>query len=474
MPKLYIVGLGTGDFEDLTFKAHSLINSDLKKFARTIRHPIFKNNIKNLFSFDYLYEKHDEIEEVYNELKQIILDELKQNNELIYLVPGSPYNSDLIVEDLIKNSSSIIDIEIIDGMSFLDKALKLLNNSKMNIKLIDANDVSKLNFDIHSTNIIGQIESRSLASKLKIEMQEVYPDDYKIKIIDVLDNKIEDISLFNIDRQKKYDYSTYISVESIENSMLPLYNINDLINLMIILRSSDGCPWDRKQTHSTLRECVIEEAYEVVEAIENNDIDNLVEELGDLLLQVVFHAQIASEEGYFDFADIVKGIYTKLYIRHPHVFGDKDAENENDAKLTWEEVKKLEKNFTTYTQKLNDIPKSMSPLSRGYKIQKVAAEVGFDWPDISGAILKVKEETTELMEAYNLMDKSKVEEELGDLIFALINFSRYMNINPDIALNRTNLKFIKRFKFIEENAEKNLKDMTLEEMDYLWELSKRH
>jgi tetrapyrrole methylase family protein/MazG family protein len=256
--------------------------------------------------------------------------------------------------------------------------------------------------------------------------------------------------------------------------MLDMYNINDLKNLMVLLRGPDGCPWDRKQTHMSLRECVVEEAYEVVDAIEKDDVDNLVEELGDLLLQVVFHSQIAAEEGYFNLEDVIAGICKKLYSRHPHVFLEEHANNEAEAKLNWDEIKQKEKKVSSYTEKIASIPKSMSTLSRGYKIQSKAAEVGFDWPDVSGAVLKVKEEIEELMEAYQTMDADRIEDELGDLIFAIINFARFMKINPDIALNKTNKKFINRFEFIEKNSQKNLKDMTLEEMDYLWELSKRH
>lgn len=474
MHKLHIVGLGTGNLEDLSFKAYNLINSEKPKYARTVRHPVLMDNsINNMKAFDEIFEQEDNLEQVYEIIKGRIDNALDQYGEIIYIVPGSPYIGDKIT-DIYLSGGHDIAIEITDGCSFIDKAIKMANSQNAKFNIIDGSVTDKYELDIHSNNIICGVENQAIASKIKIELSEIYPDETNVIFMDILRNRREQISLFELDRQENYDYSTYIFVESIDITMLDMYNINDLKNLMVLLRGPDGCPWDRKQTHMSLRECVVEEAYEVVDAIEKDDVDNLVEELGDLLLQVVFHSQIASEEGYFNLEDVIAGICKKLYSRHPHVFLDELASNETEAKLNWDEIKQKEKEVSSYTEKIASIPKSMSTLSRGYKIQSKAAEVGFDWPDVSGAVLKVKEEIEELMEAYQSMDAEKVEDELGDLIFAIINFARFMKINPDIALNKTNKKFIRRFEFIEKNSQKNLKDMTLEEMDYLWELSKRH
>lgn len=471
MGKISIMGLGTGTMDDMSVKSYNMLKGDLPKFSRTSRHPVFNGDgFNNLVHLDSIFEEKENLEDVYCEIEKILIAKMEEKGHILYIVPGSPYNSDVIIDRLMDNDE--IETEIMDNMSFLDKALKMAS-ADGNIKVMKGSDESH-DFDIHSGNIVCNIESLSIATKLKLEMTEVYPPDCKIEIFDVLANKNEEISLFELDRQKNYDYSTYIFIESIEKSMLGLYNINDLKKTMSFLRGPDGCPWDRKQTHMSIRECVIEEAYEVVEAIENDDIENMVEELGDLLLQVVFHSQIADEEGYFNFEDVTKNICEKLIRRHPHVFKVKTAVDEEQVLQTWEEIKNLEKQVESYTGKLHKIPKAMSPLSRGYKIQKVAAEIGFDWPDIKGAVAKVNEELQELMEAYESMEKDRIEEELGDLFFSLINFSRFLKINPDIALSRTNTKFIKRFGFIEKNAEKDLKQMTLEEMDTLWETSKRH
>lgn len=241
---------------------------------------------------------------------------------------------------------------------------------------------------------------------------------------------------------------------------------------MKILRGPDGCPWDKKQTHESIRQHVIEEAYEVVDAIDNDDIDNLVEELGDLLFQVVFHAELGSEDGYFNFSEVVTNLCKKMYSRHPHVFGEFKAKNAEEALESWESSKLKEKNLSTYTDNLKNVPKALSPLSRSFKIQKRAAEVGFDWPDAEGAVLKIKEELLEFIEEYKNNDSTKMEEEFGDLLFALVNLARFVKINPDVALNKTINKFINRFEYIETHSNKDLKQMTLEEMDELWEESK--
>jgi len=192
-----------------------------------------------------------------------------------------------------------------------------------------------------------------------------------------------------------------------------------------------------------------------------------------LLLQVVFHGQIAKEEGYFNIYDIYNAICKKLINRHPHVFGETKAGNEGEALKSWENIKSKEKLIESHSERLRDVPKALSPLSKSYKIQKLAADVGFDWPDVSGAVSKIHEELDELLAEYEKLDKNKIENELGDLLFAIVNFARFLKINPDIALNKTVNKFIERFNYIEINSSKPLESMSLKEMDELWEESKR-
>jgi len=475
MKTLYIVGLGTGNINELSREACLLLEGGFIKHARTLMHPIFReHHFTRLNSFDNLFEKSESIEQVYDDIYKVLSQDLLIEEKVVYLVPGSPYDGDDVSDRFMQLIQENLEIKVIDAQGFLEKAIKLSRSDRQSLKILAAEACDYYNLDFNTDTIICNIENTSLASNVKIELSAIYPDSHPLKMIDVLTQKVIEIPLFELDRQKNFYYSTYIFVESIENSMTGLYNINDLKKVMSFLRGPDGCPWDRKQTHKSLRECVIEEAHEVVDAIENDDVENLIEELGDLLLQVVFHARIAFEEGDFTFEDITSRICQKLYARHPHVFGDKKASGESEALMNWDEIKKHEKNITATSEKMTGITKSLPPLTRAYKIQKAAASVGFDWPDISGAIYKIKEEIEELMEAYASLDQDHTEEELGDLLFAIVNFARFLKINPDIALGRTNEKFIHRFKYIEAKAHKSLQDMTLEEMDELWEISKRH
>lgn len=476
MNTIQIIGMGAGKIEDLTIKAYSALSENIPTYVRTERHPIIKDlkekKIK-IQTFDEFFEKYDSFEEVYDKIILKIVELTETHGKINYCTAGSPYYGDAVTKKLTSEYKDKFNIIIIDGMSFLDKCIKLSGYSDYkSINILDCLEADEFSFDINSLNIITQVYDNEIASQLKIMLMEIYPDETLIQKIDVLEEKVKKVPLFLLDQEKNYGFSTYFCINPIEISKNTVYNVNNLCRTVKLLRGPDGCPWDRKQTHESVRQCVIEEAYEVVDAIDNQDIDNLVEELGDLLFQVVFHAEIGSEDGYFNFKDIVTNVCNKMYSRHPHVFGQIKANNVDEALNSWELAKQKEKKLNTYTENLRNVPKSLSPLSRSYKIQKRAADVGFDWPDERGAITKIKEELFEFIEEYNNLDFDKMEGEFGDLLFAMVNFARFMKINPDVALNRTINKFINRFEFIETNAPKDLKEMTLEEMDELWEKSK--
>jgi len=238
------------------------------------------------------------------------------------------------------------------------------------------------------------------------------------------------------------------------------------------LRGRDGCPWDKEQTHETLRQYLLEEAYEVIEAIDCRQYDNLEEELGDLLLQVVFHAQIAEEDGRFTIEDVVHGITTKLIRRHPHVFGDVDIKTADQQTIHWEQVKKKEGKKSV----IDGVPKQLSALLRAHRIQGKAATVGFDWEKTDQVWDKVEEELCELKEACQSGDFSEIESEFGDLLFALVNLSRFINVNPEDSLRGTIEKFMRRFYQVEQEItrqNKRMEDSTLEEMDAIWEQVKK-
>jgi len=244
--------------------------------------------------------------------------------------------------------------------------------------------------------------------------------------------------------------------------------IDELIEIMDRLLGPGGCPWDREQTHESLVRYLIEESYEVVEAIKEADMNKLKEELGDLLLQVVFHCALAEREGHFAFADVAGAVSRKMVERHPHVFAGMDLKTSEDVINNWEGFKKKEGK----KRLLEGIPVMLPALMRAIKIQEKAARVGFDWPQVEGAVEKFKEEIDELIQA---SDEEELKEEMGDVFFALVNVARMKNIDPEEALQACNDKFVRRFNYIEEQLKrrgKDFKDATLKELDLIWEEAK--
>lgn len=255
------------------------------------------------------------------------------------------------------------------------------------------------------------------------------------------------------------------------------YEFSELVDIMKFLRSGNGCPWDREQNHQSLKKYLIEETYEVLEAIDLNDKKKMSEELGDLLLQIVFHAQIGSDEGTFDINDVITGISRKMVLRHTHVFGEDKADTADQVVDNWEAIKKKEKGIENQTDVLKDVPSNLPSLMRSYKVQQKAAQVGFDWDNIEDVLKKVKEEISELEDVYQSKNVERITDEIGDVLFSVVNLSRFLKVQPELALTGTINKFIKRFEYIEQESDKSgkrLEDMTLEEMDKLWNMAKIH
>jgi len=253
------------------------------------------------------------------------------------------------------------------------------------------------------------------------------------------------------------------------------YTFQDLTELMGKLRSDEGCPWDREQTHESLKRYMVEETYEALEAIEDGDDAGIKEELGDVLLQVVFHSQIAKEEDRFDSSDVIDGICRKIIERHTHVFGEDIAEDSEAVLKNWDKIKNKSKGLNTHTEKIRKIPKTYPALLRSLKIQEKAAKAGFDWDKVDGAIDKTMEEIEEFMNAYKEHDQKGMHSEMGDLFFSLVNVCRFLKIEPEITLNETSDKFIKRFAFIEDKCRKAdlvMENMTLMELDAYWDKAK--
>jgi tetrapyrrole methylase family protein/MazG family protein len=253
------------------------------------------------------------------------------------------------------------------------------------------------------------------------------------------------------------------------------YPLDPLVKIMARLRGGDGCPWDREQDHRSLRPYLLEESYEVLEALDEGDMYKICEELGDLLLQVVFHAQIAAEERSFDLNDVVAGISEKLIRRHPHVFGSLTASNSRDVVVLWDRIKAKEREGAPVKSLLAGVPKSLPALTRAARLQKKAAGAGFDWPDYHGAMDKVREELAELEAAAAGKEPLRIEEETGDLLFSAVNLARLLGVEPEVALSGTSAKFIRRFEYVEKMARlagRDLGQCTLAQLDKWWEEAK--
>ncbi len=253
------------------------------------------------------------------------------------------------------------------------------------------------------------------------------------------------------------------------------YTFEDLLSIIEALRGENGCPWDKVQTHDSVKMNLVEEAYEALDALENGTKDQFADELGDMLLQVVFHAQIAKDDGTFSIDDVLYHICDKMISRHTHIFGTDTADTPDEVLATWEKNKQKEKGQKSYTESMQSVCRYLPALIRAEKVQTKAAKVGFDWADVSGALAKLSEETEELSAAVAEKNAEHISEELGDVLFSAVNVARFFDCSAEEALSKTIQKFIERFSYVEtsaKNAGKNLQDMSLAEMDALWDEAK--
>lgn len=480
--KINIIGLGPGSIGSLTLDAVEKIKDNNPKFLRTEKHPTVNYFIENNIdykSFDYIYDTEENFDKVYGKIVDILLEKAKEFGEINYFVPGNPMVAERTVTELLKIENENLEIDLGSGLSFIEPMLEAVEHDPINgLKILDAIDFSLEIIDINSDCIITQVYNKRIASDLKLILSEVYGDEYIVYLINnggiLNQEEILKIPLYEIDRNKNIGNLTSLFIPKVKEEYA-IYSFSDIIHTMKRLRRIDGCPWDRKQDHNSLRKYLLEETYELIDAIENEDIDNIIEELGDVLLQVIFHSEVAYENGDFNIYDITTRLNKKLIYRHPHVFSDKKISNAVEVKENWEELKAKEQNINKVTDSLKKIP-SQSLLLKSYKIQEKAAKIGFDWEDIEGPLDKIIEEYNEILEVIESgKDYSRLEEELGDLLFSVVNLSRFLGVDPNISLSKTIDKFIHRFEYIEEKAIENnieLKNMTLEDMDKLWNKAK--
>ncbi|MDM5311471.1 nucleoside triphosphate pyrophosphohydrolase [Peribacillus frigoritolerans] len=486
MNEITIIGLGAGDLEQLPLGIYKKLVQMEQCYVRTADHPVIgdlKREGINFTAFDGIYEKHDQFEAVYEEIAETLLHEAS-NRSVLYAVPGHPMVAEKTVQLLLEKGPALgIAIKLEGGQSFLDPLFQAVRIDPIEgFQLLDGTDLSPDDLHITQHMIIGQVYDAFSASDVKLTLMEKLPDDYEVYIVTAAGSsqeKVTKCALFELDRQMELSNLTSVYVPPVKDEALRYREFSKLRRVIAELRGPDGCPWDKKQTHESLKKYLIEEAYELIDSIDEGDDEGMVGELGDVLLQVMLHSQIGEDEGMFTIDDVIEGITAKMIRRHPHVFGDVEVNGEEDVLVNWQKIKEDEKGGETKALKsiLDGIEKSLPNLLRAEEYQKRAAKVGFDWDEVSEAWKKVREEVQELEEEILSpnRDVQRIKSELGDLFFALVNISRYYDIQAEEAVYKANQKFHQRFTYIEEciqRADKKFEDYTLEELDSYWDEAK--
>ncbi|MCM3398003.1 bifunctional methyltransferase/pyrophosphohydrolase YabN [Oceanobacillus profundus] len=479
MSKIEIIGLGAGDVNQLPFGIYKkLVHAEMVVYSRTLDHPVIESlqdEGVRFEAFDHMYEEEEQFGAVYERITNALLEQAKAVETLIYTVPGHPMLAEKTVQLLLEQTE--IEVEVMGGQSYLDDLFTSLKIDPIEgFQFVDGTSFTRSQLDYRHHIIFCQVYDRFVASEVKLSLLEDLPPDYEVIIVEAAGSKQESItkvSLEELDHTMEISNLTSVYIPPAPDNLLH-HTFDHLREVMATLRSPDGCPWDRKQTHESLREYSIEEVYELVDAIDAGDDNNIIEELGDILMHVILHSQIGEDDGYFTIDDVIRSVTDKMIYRHPHVFSNTKVDSVEDVNRNWEELKKAEKGEERESV-LDGIPKHLPSLAKAFKLQKKAAKVGFEWEDVSGVWEKLDEELKEVQEAIEKNTLLEMEDEFGDVLFVLANLARYYKINPELALNRANNKFRSRFTYIEEQLTKkgiDMKQASLEEMDAYWDEAK--
>ncbi|MFL6557896.1 MAG: nucleoside triphosphate pyrophosphohydrolase, partial [Bacillus sp. (in: firmicutes)] len=385
--RIEILGLGAGDLEQLPVGVYKKLLKANLLFIRTKEHPVVSELEKEglrYTSFDSIYEKHDQFEEVYEEIVETLLQKA-ESETIVYAVPGHPLVAERAVQLLLAyGPTRDIEISIGGGQSFIDALFTSLKIDPIEgFQLLDGTSLNAAQLQIDQHMIVSQVYDQFVSSNVKLTLMEKLPDDYQVYIVTAAGSSqeiIEKVPLFELDRNVSINNLTSVYIPPVKEEQILLKNFSKLREIIAELRSPTGCPWDREQTHESLKKYLIEETYEVIDAINHEDIDHLIEELGDVLLQVMLHAQIGEDDGYFSIDDIIEGLSAKMIRRHPHVFGNGQADNAEEVVRNWQEIKKLEKGEVPASL-LEGVSMALPNLLRAYELQKKAAKVGFDWQE---------------------------------------------------------------------------------------------
>lgn len=480
MPGITLLGLGPGDPKHLTREAWDVLNATNEIWVRTRQHPTVAALPAHLkiHSFDDLYENGDTFERVYASIISRILELCRREEGVVYAVPGHPFVAEATGPEIARlGREAGIPLRIVEGISFLEPTFSALGlDPYPSLVLVDALTLGRAHVPAYAPDspvLVAQIYSRIVAAEVKSTLGSLYPDRHPVRFVHgagTREQVVEDLALYEIDRSNHVGLMSSLYVAPLaEGSSFEAFQ-----EIVAHLRAPNGCPWDKEQTHASLRTHLLQESYEAMSAMDEGDVDGMREEFGDLLLQIVLNAQIANEDGEFTANDVIRGIYDKIIRRHPHVFGDVKVAGVQGVLSNWEKLKEKERRHADQEKGLLDgVPLALPALSQAQEYQDRAARVGFDWPEIQGVLDKIAEEVREVQEADS---EPELESELGDLLFALVNLARWKRVDAEAALRRSNQRFKGRFGHIEQGAKKqarNLSDLSLEEMESLWQEAKR-
>ena len=478
-----VVGLGPGLPGHLTVDAKARLESAAANgtvILRTRIHPTVDAIawLQSAPSFDHVYEEAADFDAVYESIVANLLDRAT-HGPVTYAVPGHPTIGESTVSRLrVQAKAAGVHIEIVPGVSFVDVIAPLVDvDLGDGARIADALALGRI--DPTVPLLVCQVHSRRVAAGLKLDLARHYPDEHPVTVIRAAgvpgEAHVSTIPLWELDRRDDVDHLTSVWVPAIpilEATREPAA----LLAVMAQLRGPDGCPWDREQTHASLRRFLLEETYEALEALDSGDVFALEEELGDLLLQIAFHAQIGAEAGTFDFGDVVAAITSKMIRRHPHVFGDTAATTTDDVLANWEATKRAEREARAAADghrasMLDGVPKALPALAQSQAVQERAARVGFDWPTVQGVLEKLVEEAREVAEA----PPDGLADELGDVLFVTVNLARHLGVDAEEALRGATAKFRRRFGHVEQAvADRGLEwaSLDLPFLDTLWNEAK--
>lgn len=475
MGKIYVIGMGPGSVDCLTKGALDRIHSGKPNYLRTESHPTVQYFIDSgiaFETFDHFYEKATDFSTLYADIAQTLIAAAEEHGEINYYVPGNAMVAEKSVVELLNRSN---DIEIISGMSFIEPIIELMKSDIVNgLKIVNGEELTMRDVDVHCDIIITQVYNERILSRAKLELSEVYGDEYRIFLIHSAgipgDEKIIEIPIYELDRVPFVGSLSTIFVPKIEKCDKKIFDFNDILCIMEVLRGVDGCPWDIQQSHESLRTPMIEEAYEAVQAINDDDMDSLYEELGDVLLQVVFHSQIAREDGDFNIYSVTSALAKKMIYRHPHVFGTLHSSNVDAVFYNWDRLKYEKRGIHTLSEKLADM-RGLPALLAGFKMQKKASLAGLNLGDCHFASERLSKQLDDLkVKIANGCDVS-LESEVGELLFSMVGLCRFLEVDPEVALGASLERFKRQISTLEQqlyDTGRSFEDLTEEELAFLW------